>query len=288
MTTPILKPTTFCIMESLPKDEPLTGSSVYYNVLGPLLNKHKSFELRLYEIPSKEAFLGDLRAIADETMAGKIEPAIQIEMHGNEQGLGLVNGDRISWAELAEALLPINVACRNRLFLTLVACKSGHVISILTPVQRAPFSDLIASHRVVDSNEIETGFKTFYRTLIETENRERALAAFMAVPAGQTPAFEHISSATVLVRVVQYFRSQHMTPEGVRRWAERFADRTQNSAEGKAFSREERIRLWERRIRESTPELVKKMCERYFMADLYPEAADWFEKNYAQIEADSV
>lgn len=121
---------------------------------------------------SSEAFL--VKAIATITTAhsqgGTYEryaPIVHLSCHGNDEGIGLTNGDFLTWERLKEFLRPIHVVARGWLILGMSACKGAAARKMAWTIKSEDTSfDLLfgPTHEVLWQDSL-VGFVTLYHRL---------------------------------------------------------------------------------------------------------------------------
>jgi len=99
------------IFQSLGKHEIQTGTELADGLL-----KNKAFYVeenlmttRLVEISSKTQLLKELDLLYQRVSEEYIFPIIEFEIHGYDDGIGLNNGERVSWSEIVPVLRKINI-----------------------------------------------------------------------------------------------------------------------------------------------------------------------------------
>lgn len=122
-------------------------------------------------------FLLEMSRLRDEALQGQI-PIVHIECHGDPMGgLQFANGSELSWADLAEALLGINLATQFNTLVVVSACFGSYFLGMLSAVRAAPCRGIVAPTERVFPDECEQGLKTFYGELVATWNLSLALDA---------------------------------------------------------------------------------------------------------------
>ena len=110
----------------------------------------------------------------DFSATGRI-PLLQIETHGDLDGIGLTQDNGLTWPELMQALTPLNMATRVRLPVILSACHGIWGIKMAQPAERAPFVALLGPNRKVYPGEVVRGMTAFYRGVFLHKNGDRAM-----------------------------------------------------------------------------------------------------------------
>lgn len=164
------------VIQSLgPTDRLKTGKALFCDQLKPLCKKNhvNSFYC---ELSKKQGFLNVMRRIWKHCETESIYPIIHLEMHGNQDGGGLVisNGDDIRWSEFVPLCKGINRACNNNLFLVMAVCHGYQAIRKTSIKDISPFCTLIGPSSTVTAGEIQRDFPKFYKQLFQTGDIDQA------------------------------------------------------------------------------------------------------------------
>ncbi|MDN4166956.1 hypothetical protein QWY31_15705 [Cytophagales bacterium LB-30] len=150
-----------------------TGETLYNDFIKMRIDSYqKNFTHKFYKVNSKETFSEIIKYIqhnADYMQEGIV---IHLEMHGDSKLNGLVfsNGVLIKWDEICDLLRPINVATKNKLFLTMGTCNGRYIYKGVDPYKKSPYSGYISASKTVKPEEIYTKFGLLFEHLIENGN----------------------------------------------------------------------------------------------------------------------
>lgn len=113
--------------------------------------------------------------VVKANMHGEI-PIVHFECHGNSQrGLFCEDDSVVDWNDLKVYLTRINEATAFNLLAVFSACHGGHFLKKLSPLAPCPCWAMIGPTDEFDAADAMGGFRSFYRTAIET--RDIGLAA---------------------------------------------------------------------------------------------------------------
>ena len=132
----------------------------------------EEFIYNLIDVKSKNDFTSILREIEQETEDNNYVPIIQIECHGNINGLSFTSNEECTWGELFSLLRPINIACYNMLLVNLSCCNGDAIIRDIEPTKRAPFRGAIAHQGVAKPEILQSTWINFYREYLNPELRK--------------------------------------------------------------------------------------------------------------------
>ena len=103
-------------------------------------------------------------------------PIIHISAHGNENGIGLTNGDLVTWEELGNLLSQLNEAFKG-IILSISACKGWSAIKMLFKSKALPFNVLISNKGKPTWEQTLIGFTIIYHRLKDKLNFSEAINA---------------------------------------------------------------------------------------------------------------
>ena len=127
---------------------------------------------QLYEIPftahtvlNREYFSKALDEIK-KIDGGVRLPVLHFAGHGNKQGIGLSDGDLITWADLREMLIPVNERVDDGLFVCMSCCKGISAIrSVLSMEQDDPCIAIVGTAGEPNIAQTSIAYATFYYQL---------------------------------------------------------------------------------------------------------------------------
>ncbi len=154
------------VIESLGGGELRTGREVFESHLAPASVTDSGFVSSIYEVSERREFFGALRDIIEESERYGRSPIIDIEAHGDERGITLLDGGFITWAEVAPQLARINELSRMNLLVIAAMCHGLHMCDILKPVERAPAFGIIGADEIVPAGVLLDSLRRFYDVLL--------------------------------------------------------------------------------------------------------------------------
>ena len=84
-----------------------TGTEIYRAAKQLIAETGSRTQLILHRVSSKASFLARLERIEQDFRASGKVPVLQIETHGDLDGIGLSENDGLTWPELMQALTPL-------------------------------------------------------------------------------------------------------------------------------------------------------------------------------------
>lgn len=255
------------VIESIPDGQFPSGTALYGQIEAQLKHYERPITCQYFAVKSRKEFR---RAIDKVRKAAREEgriPLLHIECHGNDDGLELLNGDRISWPLLCEILYPVNRLTGLNLFVCISACFGAFLLKEYMILNPAPFFGLLSATEEQGPEELFRGFSAFYRVLIETLDGDRATAA---VKEG-APKFYLTDALGHFVRSYRAYLANYCTDEKYWERAEKVRQIDLRKA-GIAGT----IYLYYDRLKGQELEKLKHAMETFFMLDQFPENVDRF------------
>lgn len=152
-----------------------TGTEIYRAAKQLIAETSSGMDIILHRVSSRASFLARLERIEQDFRAtGKI-PLLEIETHGDLDGIGLSDENGMDWPELMRALIPLNMATGLRLPVVMASCHGIWGIKMAQPVERASFLALLGPNREVFPGEVVRGMSAFYRGVFEYKSGDRAM-----------------------------------------------------------------------------------------------------------------
>ncbi|QIL42387.1 hypothetical protein G7074_25870 [Pedobacter sp. HDW13] len=184
------------VIESLGAGEVKTGTNIYNDVLRYKVKLHEGFGTQLLPVANKVEFIAALNEICERTGPLSHRPYLHLEIHGNRAGLGINNGELITWDELYSLLVRINEKLQNQLFLSLATCYGAYLFNAISPFNRSPFFGFVGNVQKIPSGEIEYAFSEYFSALLEKLDLDEALLALNAAnPNAPFPCISLTSNA---------------------------------------------------------------------------------------------
>lgn len=128
------------VIQSLAEDELHTGKMLYEDINSHNFAHDIGLDIRLYNVETKKELFDLLSRLTDEARTSDLFPILHVEIHGSSDKTGLVlsSGDFVSWQELKNPFIKLNIETKNNLFIVLAACYGAYLIEIILPTDRTP------------------------------------------------------------------------------------------------------------------------------------------------------
>ena len=164
------------IIESLSSDDIKTGSILKISIDQCSSSVGLNLPVDYISCQSRQDILDSLDQIVVKAKAYGEIPIVHFECHGNSQiGLFCADDSVVDWNDLKIYLTRINEATAFNLLAVFSACHGGHFLKNLSPLAPCPCWAMIGPTDEFDAADAMGGFRSFYRTAIET--RDIGLAA---------------------------------------------------------------------------------------------------------------
>lgn len=130
--------------------------------------------LRLAEIPAWYCLATDWRTLHDSVgqrllqawREFNVPPILHLSMHGDERGVGLTNGQVLTWDQLRYFLHPLFDAMNGGLLVCLSSCHGSHGRRMaMCSETDATFWALVTNHGQVSWSDAAVGYISFYHLL---------------------------------------------------------------------------------------------------------------------------
>jgi hypothetical protein len=86
--------------------------------------------INFYKVKDSTDLFSILDDIADASKNKGLKPWVHFEMHGQVDGLRLMNEELVPWNQLAKPIRLINTNCGNNLFVALATCYGAHFLKL--------------------------------------------------------------------------------------------------------------------------------------------------------------
>ena len=269
LTNSCFKFSKIVIIESL-KNEIKTGTELAGYIKG--LDLKSGPEIQIIRISSGNNLISNLLNLEREARDGAI-PLIHFEMHGTSDGSGLVteNLDVVSWFDISDILLRINLATKFNLIIFVAACNGGYFLEEMKIIAPTPCYALVAPTDEVDPSEIMRATRDFYRILLTTANATKAASIIVSQSIQQGRWFAQWAESWYRMVAIKYIKL-YCTPAALKESALKINKKA--CAQGKLSAMGKTKKQLKNSIR---MDLTGKYFDRFFCMDAIPENARRFE-----------
>lgn len=264
------------IIESLKPDEQRTGWNLFEELQPIGLMSKPQVTCEFTSLQTVGELRQRLAEIRDEVRTTGRVPILQLETHGNRDGIGLANDDFVPWPVLRPWLTEINEATRLNLFVLLSACHGADLVQVVQPSERAAVLALIGPKRVMYPPELQKASIAFYRTMFEKLD---APTAWKAMNATIDPDPKNTTFAVFVARfnfryVMHNFLKVRETEAGLAAAEARIEAMAAAQGMPQWFIDQQRPAL--RSFLRDFEDHYEATKRHYFFIDLYPENAARF------------
>lgn len=161
----------------------------------------------------------------DEKPLPMFLPIIHISAHGNEKSISLTSRELITWEELKELLLPLNIMF-NEIILSISACEGWNAIKMLFGSKSIPFKVLISNKGKPTWDQALIGFTVIYHQLAEGMNFSKAIEA--AKSASNNNDFVYLSVPEIIIQTLFSIPEIKKLIQALDRLVEFFKDKNKN------------------------------------------------------------
>jgi hypothetical protein len=260
------------VIESLRQSDLNTGQELFNDNVKYGLWKKGLYEHCEFFLPkSKADFFDTVEKIKLEIEEKSIYPIIHLEMHGSKHGIEVTNGQLITWFELQNRFIELNILCKCNLFITMATCYGGYIYSTIKPSLRTPFWGFIGPFEKVTFGESLCDFKAFYDEFIESLNINKAVELLNKANENSKSKFRFHNTEFAFKVSYENYEKKYLTEEVVQERLEQGLIEARKHPETKHLSDEEIKRNLKFFMVDNKDFMKFKLMERFFMWDLFPE-----------------
>ncbi|BBO69650.1 hypothetical protein DSCA_35800 [Desulfosarcina alkanivorans] len=269
------------VIESLRKEDRETGKSLYNDVLLPISLREKNLRIEIACPTDKESFFKVLSEVEKEAKAG-LYPIIHLECHGSIEGLQLTNFDTVSWEDLRDVFIRINIASQLNTVIVVAACNGIYLINVATILDRAAFWAVIGPVDEISDLELKRDFSAFYETFFKTMSGDEAVNALnKGVPISDR-VYHFRSSQALFKRAFLNYHQTHCVGKGKKIRLEALISEAMKDPATRAKG----VNWVRKRIKAELSKERKqfiKFKDRFFMIDLFQKNAERFSLSYEDV-----
>lgn len=264
------------VLESL-FGERQTGKELYQDILRWQKFKHKGkLQIEFIEITNKSEFNLFFEALTHECRTEGIMPILHLEIHGNSYGLQLVSKEIVSWEELYNYLVAINIIIKNNLFLTLGVCEGAYLMSQIKPYKPVPFYGFIGSFQKITSEDIIIRYSAFYTEFLESFSVNKAINMLFKSNPKLPSSYQLIKSEETFYHSLKLYEDLWSTPKKIDERFENLVVR-ENLVFVSRQERRKNKRWFEKQLKGTKEQFRLKYMRTFFMVDKYPDQIERFD-----------
>lgn len=257
------------VIESLGKERK-TGEELYNDLLRYKEYQIPDFTAQLFQPHTKAEFIDCLETIKDDIVSNGIYPIIHLELHGNKSGIGLASGEFISWSELYDLLVDLNVTSNFNLFLSMGVCMGGYLMQEIKIDRPAPFWGFIGSFETLYNTDIIIRYTEFYTELLTSFDLNNAFDQLKSANTGFPADYRFITSETTFQNVYKKYAANEFTTAKVNA---RFKSALKESGHNiKDRNQHHRFRVqFQVQLNRTKKDFYNEHKRKFFLIDTFPE-----------------
>lgn len=269
---------TIYVIESLPDGEMKTGYDIWHDQLQYMKVNHPKLDVFYKAVPSLKKWDDLMRDILDDVIQNGNIPILHIEVHGEENGKGLVfkNGELSGIEHVGEQLRKINIATGCNLMLTLGVCKGLNLLFDMHLDKPMPFIGAVGSFDEIYSEDILIRYTEFYDTLFKTFNVGEAYIRLMNSNTGFPPSYRFFPADEFYYKNYQEYINKQCTETALKQRAldtiATMSNPPVNRGERRRF-----MKLFVKEEQKNRLKYFKEHSEIFFMLDKFPENRERFD-----------
>lgn len=258
------------ILDSIPLGEYNTARRLHDDVLLLAAVVDEAPAVVFLRVESAAHFANVMAQCAALAAREPYAPLVHLECHGDPEHVQFADGSSATWAQLKDALTPLNIATRLNLVAVISACHGSALASAVQVTDPAPVWGFIGPNRGLRAHELLAAFLAFYQRLLLSQSAEDAAQALRAT--AQAGTFMVMSSQRIFDLVVARYQAQFGHPDAIRERAQVLQQAAH--AQGIHVPVDAIADLL------AAPEWTERFRRIFFMIDRYPEHHERFPVNY--------
>lgn len=258
-----------------PNDK-LTGTDLHKDLLRYQSIVHSDFESILRNPVDKKDWNQLFKEIEEDCRLNGNSPIIHLEVHGEKlkRGLVLTSGELVTWEELYQNLVDINIAIKNELFITMAVCFGNFWLSSAFLNRPAAFRGIVGSFYELMESDLVIRYEAFYQELFNSFDFNRAYDALKNSNPGLPNDYRCYSAEEIFALAFGDYEINYCSQKALRKRALVAAN------DSGCINRQER-RKFEREFIKKEPQkresYFQKCYQTFFMLKKYPELASTIE-----------
>jgi hypothetical protein len=172
------------IVESLPAGDFRTGRRLSEEIAAILQSTAIDIPVIFRTPASSDKLMTLLDELCADILATGLNPILDIECHGNMDGLKLSDNSFLAWSEIKPKLEAINIASGFNLILLLGCCHGGYFASTTRLAERSAFCAYVAPTESLSAGSLYDGFLAFYVSLFTERDITTAMKAMRTAAPG--------------------------------------------------------------------------------------------------------
>lgn len=253
------------------KGDDLTGTLLHDDVLQYFSLRYPDKEVSLIDVDNPTELKQALIDIAKECELKKIKPIIHFEMHGLEDKSGLkLNTGYSTWEDIYDNLIEINIASEFNLFVTMAVCYGNYAMSLIRPLNIAPFNGVIGSFDAIKEEDLYMRYSAFYLELFSSLDFDKAVDALHNANPTLPSHYKYINAEQIFKNVYQQYFDTHFSNDKLK---DRF-HATIKEQRYKFKDGNEQVQMfshYKAKMIRTKMSHYEKDKERFFMMDKYPD-----------------
>lgn len=199
------------ILESLKNSDPKTGELVH-NYLNS-----KNFDNSFHTFASKKELFDLLKLVEIESAAGKIQPIVHLDCHGNDDGIAPVLNQTfqglITWKEIRSCFRSIYTASNFKASICLSSCQGFNAIKMVAHCEPCPYDHVCGSFEKISFKDSYHGYTEFYDLIFNGKSIYDAAVEIHNNPKFDKLKFIGLNSPTLFKMAIDGYIKNECTPQ---------------------------------------------------------------------------
>lgn len=267
------------VLEGLKSTERKTGKELYDDLLRWKSMQITGLTAEYVPLQNKQDFIDAFKTIKNDVDKNGIYPVVHLELHGNKNGLGTPSGEFVTWSEIYNLLIAINIETNNNVFLTLGVCMGGYLMQEIKVDRECPFWGFVGSFDTLYNSDIIIRYTEFYTELFSSFDLNISFNKLKAANTGIPADYRFINSEQTFKNIYNRYLHTQFTPEIIKK---RFEDGVKAE---KVDLKDRNKKNWYYTHFKAALQRTKRVFfeehrDKFFMIDKYPENREIYLVNY--------
>lgn len=262
------------IIDSIPANEFNTAKRLYEDLDTYACAYEPSPKIDYLRVESGDGLIQCIGECRKRAIAQDIIPMLQIECHGDEDGLSFADESLLYWPELKTPLTELNVATRLNLMVAVAACSGATIAKVVYMSDRAPFWGMIGPTKPLKPMDLEKAYSALYLTLLSAKSPKKAIEAFDK--AAEPEMFWRTTSQGLFNKGWSTYKTRFCNEEAI----ESRVKRMRKFAKEKSIKPLPTLNDLKANLVAYEPVAFERFWKTFFMLDLFPEHASRFPIEY--------
>lgn len=267
------------VVESLGDHETKTGTNLFNDIIARHVSRIDQMHCELVEIGNRHDLFAFFTAVQQATFSKGTKPYIHFEVHGSPTGFTLRSGEGVSWAELQDEFIKINVSAHNNLWLSLATCYGAYIFSLILPSKPAPFFGFTGAWEEINVSDLEASYADYFDVFLTSFNVNKALDALNRENPNLPVEYKIYHSSEVFSSTYAKYELENYQPVAFAKRVNTLLKELKSKLPLKMNSKDEKRYRKEitARLIQDKPKFKQQFMDIFLMLNIYPEQTERYD-----------